>query len=136
MSDNLNKALRSLEYLLAETQKKISQIQNGEYGNDIVEDLDLKSYADYFSAIIVAFKGYFFSFTDEEIIAAEFKELSSIDISDELTRKPSNYFSLFSSFFDSSADFAKNKFNNKILERLKAIEARCTNLIYFLKVQM
>ena len=48
--------LRSFKNLLAETEKKISQIHNKEYSGDVTEDLLLKDYANYFESTISILK--------------------------------------------------------------------------------
>ncbi|MBX3254389.1 MAG: hypothetical protein KF862_09635 [Chitinophagaceae bacterium] len=137
MDEIINKILRYLQYLLAETEKKVAQIQNRESGGNIIEDLSLKEFADYFDATISAIRSDIHLVGNLENVMTEFEKLLLIDISGVIKKRPFNVFAIFNSYLEGGrTELSMERFNNKILETIKSIEAYCKNLIYFLKVQV
>ncbi|MCC6288563.1 MAG: hypothetical protein IT249_11830 [Chitinophagaceae bacterium] len=135
MERQIENMLRSLRHLLAETEKKISQIRNREFGRDIVEDLSLKDYVSYFEATINQIKDEIFSFNNIDSAKVEFQKLSLIEISSITTKRPFNIFAIFNEYLEGGAsDINRMNYNEKILTALVAIESHCQNLIYFLNL--
>lgn len=135
MERQMENMLRSLRYLLAETEKKISQIRNREFGRDIVDDLSLKDYVSYFEATINKIKDEIFSLNNIDPAKVEFQKLSLIEISGIITKKPFNIFTIFNEYLEGGGtDINRMNYNEKILTTLISIESHCQNLIYFLNL--
>lgn len=126
--------LRSLKYLLAETENKISQIRNREFGNNIIEDLLLKDYAAYFEATINTIK-HDILLEKNASLKSEFQKLLLTDISVIIKQRPFNIFSIFNDYLEGGNEISRMHYNDKILTTLSAIESHCKNLIYFLELE-
>jgi hypothetical protein len=136
MENPMENVLRSLRYLLAETEKKIAQIRNREFGRDIVDDISLKDYVTYFESTISGIKNEIHSIKNTDPINTEFQALSLIDISHIIKKSPFNIFAIFNDYLGGGrAEISKMHFNDEILKSLISIETHCKNLIYFLNLQ-
>ena len=127
--------LRSFKNLLAETEKKISQIHNKEYSGDVTEDLLLKDYANYFESTISILKVQPLLIYNDSVVTSEFKKLLEINVLKAISKKPFNIFTMFNDYLEGGENY-QGRFNLKILKILEGIAANCKNLIYFFSVNL
>ncbi|MFT3702999.1 MAG: hypothetical protein QM802_11550 [Agriterribacter sp.] len=128
---NIQRLILALKNMQAETERKISAIQNREYGGNIVDDLLLKDYAKYFDSTMEVLKKFPLYFRGSDIIENEFQKLTTVNIIDVIQKRPFNIFTIFSSYLEGGQAY-QGRFISKILDTLKDIQMYCQNLVYFL----
>jgi hypothetical protein len=123
-----------LTYLKSETEKKILQISNREYGSDIIEDLNLNDYSKYFYETIDYLKSEIITLKLNSEIGNLILEIIEFDLKNILREKAISFFGFQFDFFTVGL-YTSPKFANNIFINFKLINSKIENILYLISIQ-
>ena len=129
-----SKISRALKSLNEETTTKIRQIENKEYGSNIVDDLKLIDYSKFFDETINYFKN---NLPDQKNLAdlkQHLTELFEFNIMGVIRERSFSFLGFFNSYIQYGVG-SQRRFIENFLETLKLLKSKIENILYWMDIQ-